>query len=70
MTEGRRPGYVVFRELDRGCWKLVGEVDRRPGLSARAARAEAVSAATGGKTKPGETYAAVLRGEWRIALDW
>ena len=26
--------------------------------------------ATGGAAKAGEVYAAVLRSEWRVALDW
>jgi hypothetical protein len=46
------------------------EADRRPGLTARAARAQAILAATGGNAKHGEVYAAVLRSEWRIALEW
>ena len=43
------PSYVVLREVGKGRWELVGEVPRRPGLTARAARAQAVSDATGGK---------------------
>jgi hypothetical protein len=26
--------------------------------------------ATEGKAKPGEVYAAILRSEWRVSLDW
>ena len=73
MTEEKlraRPGYVVFREVGEDRWELVGEAPRRPGQTARAARAQAVMEATGGTAKPGEKYAAVLRSEWRIALDW
>jgi len=64
------PGFVVLRELGNGRWELVGEVPRRPGLPARAARSRAILDATDGKAKAGEVYAAVLRSEWRIAQDW
>ena len=64
------PGFVVLRELPNGRWELLGEVPRRRGLPARAARSRAILDATGGKAKAGETYAAVLRSEWRVAQDW
>ena len=64
------PGFVVLRELGDGKWELLGEVPRRRGLPARAARSRAILDTTGGKAKAGETYAAVLRSEWRIAQDW
>jgi hypothetical protein len=38
-------GYVVFREEEPGLWKLIGDVDYRPGLAARAARVQAVQEA-------------------------
>lgn len=60
----------MLRQLDDGRWELVGEVDRQPGLTARAARAKAIQQATEGKAQNGEVYAAVLRSEWRVALDW
>jgi hypothetical protein len=63
------PGYVVLRQMDERTWQLVGEAERRPGQTARAARARAVMDATGGKAQPGEVYAAVLRSEWRVALE-
>ena len=69
QTKPARPGYVVLRDVGGGNWELVGEADRRPGHTARAARAQAIREATGGKAKPGEVYAAVLRSEWRVALD-
>jgi hypothetical protein len=59
----------VFRRAGEARWELVGEADRRPGYSARKARAQAVLDATGGLAKPGEVYAAVPRSEWRVALD-
>jgi len=63
-----KPGFVVFRQ-DGERWQLVGEAARRPGLPAARARAQAVRDAVGREPRPGEVYAAVLRSEWRIALD-
>jgi hypothetical protein len=60
----------VLRDLGGGRWELLGEVPRRRGLPARAARSRAILDATGGKAKAGDVYAAVLRSEWRIAQDW
>jgi hypothetical protein len=39
-------------------------------MTARAARSQAIPDATQGKAKAGDVYAAVLRSEWRVALDW
>ncbi len=58
----------MLHQVSQDHWQLVGEADRRPGQTARKARAQAVLDATGGKAETGEVYAAVLRGEWRIAL--
>ena len=73
MPESKRPagppGYVVLRRVGDDRWQLVGEADRRPGLTARKARAQAIHDATGGRAAADEVYAAVLRSEWRIALD-
>ena len=63
------PSYVVLREVGDGLWQLVGEARRRPGLTARAARAQAIQDATGGAATDGEVYKAVLRSEWRIASE-
>lgn len=60
-------GYVVMREVEPGHWYVVGDVDRRPGLTARAARVQAIQEATGGTAADGEVYAAVPRSEWRVA---
>jgi len=49
---------------------MLGEVPRRRGLPARAARSQAILDATEGNARPGEVYAAVLRSEWRVSLDW
>ena len=65
----QRPSYIVLRAVGEGRYELVGEVRRRPGLTARAARARAAYDATLGDVQPDETYAAILRSEWRIAFD-
>jgi len=65
----RKPGFVVLRQVGDDTWQRVGEVPRRAGLPARKARAQAVLDATGGVAAAGDPYAAVLRSEWRIALD-
>ncbi len=67
--ETSKPGFVVLRQLDDDTWQLIGEVPRRAGLPARKARAQAIADATGEDPAPGDRYAAVLRSEWRIALD-
>lgn len=64
------PGFVVLRRTKDHAWELLGEVRRRPGLPARAARSRAILDATHGKAKAGEQYAAVLRSEWKIAQVW
>ena len=64
------PAFVVLRREPDGRWTVVGEFARRPGLPARAARSAAIQEATHGEARAGETYAAVLRSEWRIAQDW
>ena len=65
----RGPGFVVLRHVRGDEWQLVGEAERQPGRTARAARAQAILDATKGKARDGEIYAAVLRSEWRVALD-
>ncbi|HZI35874.1 MAG TPA: hypothetical protein VFD61_09015 [Gaiellales bacterium] len=64
------PGFYVFRRVGEDRWQLIGEAARRPGLTARKARAQAIADAVGGQPGPGEAYAAVLRSEWRIALEY
>ena len=68
--QAARPGFYVFREAGDGRWELIGEAARRPGLPARRARAQAIADAVGREPQPGERYAAVLRSEWRVALDY
>lgn len=65
-----RPGFVVLRHVRGDTWQLLGEVPRKRGLPARAARSQAILEATDGAAHPGEVYAAVLRSEWRVSLDW
>lgn len=64
------PGFVVLHELGGDKWELLGEVPRKQGVPARVARTQAILDATEGSARSGEVYAAVLRSEWRIALDW
>ena len=64
------PGFVILRQVANGKWKMLGEVPRKPGLTARAARSQAILDATAGAAKAGEVYAAILRSEWRLAMDW
>ena len=64
------PGFVVLQHVGDDRWRMLGEVPRRRGLPARAARSQAIVDATDGEAKPGEVYAAVLRSEWRVSLDW
>jgi hypothetical protein len=68
MSEPRRPpGFVVLRDAGNGLWRVVGEADRRPGMAADRARAQAVADVTGGEPGEGHVYAVVLRSEWRMA---
>jgi len=60
-------GYVVFRRVGDDQWCVVGDVGRRPGLTARAARVQAVKDACGGDMAAGVEYAVVPRSEWRVA---
>lgn len=67
---GSTPGFVVLREVSQGRWQFLGEVERKRGLAARAARTQAILDATNGKAREGDVFAAVLRSEWRVAMDW
>lgn len=66
--EAPRHAFVVLQHVSGRHWRLLGEVPRRPGLTARA-RSAAIPEATGGAAKAGERYAAVLHSEWRVAQD-
>jgi hypothetical protein len=70
MSENRRkPGFVVLKQTGKDTWRVVGEADRRPGLTARKARAQAIEDATHGKPKTDEVYRVILKSEWAIGLD-
>jgi hypothetical protein len=59
--------YVVLREVEPGHWYVVGDVDRRPGMTARLSRVRAVEDAIGGAASEGDVYAVLPRSEWRVA---
>ena len=63
------PGHGWKPSACEGIWRVVGQADRRPGLTARAARAQAVQDATEGKANRDDVYAAVPLSEWRIAVE-
>jgi hypothetical protein len=69
MPTPSSPGFVVLKETEPGRYELVGEARRRPGLTARKARLQAVVDAAGGEPEPGEVYGAILRSEWRISFQ-
>jgi hypothetical protein len=60
-------GYIVLREVEPGHWHLVGEVDRRPGLTARRSRVQAIADVINETAGPGDHYAVLPRSEWRVA---
>jgi hypothetical protein len=64
-----KPSYVVLRQVGKHRWQVVGEVERKPGLTARNARARAIEDATGGKVRAGQVYRVILSSERRIAAD-
>ena len=68
-SASERPGYVVLRQIGKDTWRLVGDVDRRPGLTARLSRTQAVQDATDGSAKAGESYRVLPRSEWRLAAE-
>jgi hypothetical protein len=68
-TVPSKPAYVVLRQVGSNTWRVVGEVERRPGRTAKQARADAIDEATKGKAKANERYRAVLRSEWKIAAE-
>lgn len=61
MSERKQsvPGFIVLRHVRGNDWRFLGEVERRRGLPARAARSQAILDATGGAARPGEVYAAI-----------
>ena len=61
-------GYVVLQKLGDADWRLLGDVDRRPGLPARKSRARAVVDVLGRQPADGEVFAVLPRSEWRLSL--
>ena len=61
--------YVVFQQLKGDDWRVIGEVDRRPGLPARKSRAQAIRDVLGREPLDGEVFAVLPRSEWRLSLD-
>jgi hypothetical protein len=64
-----RAGYVVLQQMRGDDWRVLGEVDRQPGLPARKSRAQAVRYVLGREPRRGEVFAVLPRSEWRLALD-
>jgi hypothetical protein len=60
-------GYVVLRRAEADHWVVVGDVDRRSGLTARNSRVQAIIDAIGREPAEDEVYAALPRSEWRVA---
>ena len=69
MSAPAHAGYVVFQRVGESDWRVVGEVDRRPGLPARKSRGQAVRDVLGREPEPGEVFSVLQRSEWRNALD-
>jgi hypothetical protein len=69
MTNPIHGGYVVLQQAGTDEWRMIGEVDRRPGLPARKSRGQAVRDVLGREPKDGEVFAVVPRSEWRNGLD-
>ena len=53
-------GYVVFQQRREDDWRILGEVDRRPGLPARKARAQAIRDVLGREPRDSEVFAVLL----------
>ncbi len=61
--------YVVLQETKSGDWRVLGEIDRRPGLPARRSRAQAVRDVLGREPRPSESFAVLPRSEWRLSRE-
>jgi hypothetical protein len=69
MSAPLHGGYIVFQKIGDEDWKLVGQIDRRPGLPARRSRGQAVRDVIGREPKADEVFAVLPRSEWRNGLD-
>ena len=65
-----RAAYVVLRKASDGHWEQVGEIHRRPGITARVSRRHAIVEAISREPLDDEEYAVIPRSEWRVAQDW
>jgi hypothetical protein len=63
-----RGGYVVLQRLQDDDWRVLGDVDRRPGMPARKSRAQARDVLGREPTRQ-EAFAVLPRSEWRLAVD-
>jgi len=62
-------GYVVLQQVGDDEWRVLGDVNRRPGLPARRSRAQAVRDVLGREPADDEVFAVLPRSEWRLSLD-
>lgn len=62
--------YVVLQQVRPDEWRVVGEVDRRPGLPARRSRGQAVRDVLGREPKDGEAFAVLPRSEWQLSVEY
>ena len=67
MAERARPGYVVLRRVGADRWQLVGEADRRPGLTAKASRLQAIQEDDGRQGQAQRGVPMLPRSEWELA---
>ena len=69
MNTPAHGGYIVLQQIGAEEWRVVGEVNRRPGLPARKSRGQAVRDVIGREPADGEVFAVLPRSEWRNGLD-
>ena len=62
-------GYIVLQQIGDDEWRVLGEIDRRPGLPARRSRAQAVRDVLGREPTDVEAFAVLPRSEWRLGLE-
>jgi len=62
--------YVVLQQMTTGDWRVIQEVDRRPGLPARRSRGQAIRDALGREPERTEVFAVLPRSEWKVSLDY
>jgi hypothetical protein len=69
LNTPKHGGYVVLQQAGGDEWRMIGEVDRRPGLPARKSRGQAVRDVLGREAQDDEVFAVLPRSEWRNGLD-